>query len=348
MTVSLRRKTWILLLAVSLAVTAFPRFNNQDLGPLKSLTGRNAGGTPSLGDAPQYINYVEYFRGEASIDGTVVPFRYRPLAPYIASWLPVHNPMTAINIVNLLSLYIALYFLFRFLRLLGFSFQLAVLGGLMFSVSFPVLYYGTTGCVDAPAMAVIMAGTYLVFREKWVSLLLLIIVGTAIKEMVLLLVPVAFGYLFSRRGRWFLIPAVLTVACAATMIIIRQTVITSGDGYYWIPNIASSLANIRLRAAASIGLTFGIPGVIALGFFRYWSKIISSAGYTNLIPMVCGIAAGFSLVLLSAFTAYTDGRFLWPGTFYLIPIALWVTRDGLLSGSAELEPQKETLPQSAE
>lgn len=319
-----------MVLVLSLAMVSFPRFNCQDIGPLKYLTGRNPDGTPSLGDAPQYINYVKYFRGQTTIEETIVPFRYRPLAPFLASFLPVESPMTALNLINLLSLYIGLYFLFRFLRLLGFNIEYAVLGGMMFTVSFPVLYYATTGYVDSAVMGIIMAGTYLVYRDEWLWLMLLVIIGAAVKEVAVLVVPVAFSYLVVHRKRWFAIPAVLIIAFATTTTIIHK-VVTTGNEYYWVPELERFSSNMRFRTIASLLLTFGIPGIVSLGFFRYRQRITETAGCMNLVPLFFGIIFTFLLVLFSMLTAYTDGRFMWPIIFYTIPIALWVLRDGILA-----------------
>ena len=325
---SVKNTALIVVLGLSLAFISFPRFDCQDLGPLKYVTGHNPDGSRSIGDAVHYVNYVEYFRGQESIQETIVPFRYRPLVPLLASLIPADSPMTALNLVNLVALYISLLFLFSFLRLLGFSFHYAGLGGLLYTISFPMLYYATTGYVDSVAMAVIIAGTYLVYRERWLSLTLLLMVGAAVKEVVVLVVPIAFGYLLIRRKQWFIIPALLTVSFVAATIIIRKLVST-GDGYYWAPALTTFVGNLRFRALASMALTFGLPGFISLAAFRFRKEITATAGLANLVPLLFGMAFTLLLVMYSMLSAYADGRFVWPITFYTIPLALWVIRDGI-------------------
>jgi len=73
------------------------RFNQWDPWIIGSLTG-NAG-TGKLGDADQYVQVVEYFRGDVSAL-SASPFGYRILLPFIASLLP----FSALSSLNLLSL----------------------------------------------------------------------------------------------------------------------------------------------------------------------------------------------------------------------------------------------------
>jgi hypothetical protein len=111
MNITFKKYIGITALILSLILVCYPRFNRQDIGPIQKFTGKIEG-KPSLGDSPHYTNYVNYFRGDSSIRQINLPFLYRPLAPLIASLLPIKDPMTAINVLNVFSLYVALVFLF--------------------------------------------------------------------------------------------------------------------------------------------------------------------------------------------------------------------------------------------
>lgn len=154
-----------ILVIASLMLVCYPRFDRQDIGGIKELAGKKHG-KPSLGDAPEYVNYVKYFRGNVSLSQITLPFGYRPLGPFVASFLPIKNPMTSINVLNLVCLYVALLFLFLLLKSLGFNFWYSLAGCFMFSVSFPTFYYGTDGCIDSVLMCLLVTGTYLISKAN--------------------------------------------------------------------------------------------------------------------------------------------------------------------------------------
>ena len=323
-----KRYIWIIILILSMTLIASLNFNRRKLGPIKHLYGMK-NGEFSLGDSPYYTNYVKYFRGEATVDQITVPFLYRPLVPFLASLLPIQSPMTAINIINLFSLYIALFFLFHLLKSFEFSFNYAILGGFMFSISFPVFYYSTDGCIDTLAICLLTIGTSLIYREKWFYLCVVLILGSAVKEIVILLIPIAFGYLIIQRKCWIIIPTILTIAFLLPMFLIRSFFSEAGT-YYWIPNFHTFFGNLRLRAFLSIILSFGVPGILSLGFPIYYKKIQNTFNIKYLFPLYVGIFSTILLVIYSMFSAYADGRFIWPMNIFTIPISLWILRDGIL------------------
>jgi len=105
----------VLLLAVLLA-----RFDRRELLPPGALW---AAGPAHLSDAANYSAYVGYFRGEGSRREVRVPFLYRPLTPLLAAPLPF-PARTAINVLNVLLLELALLLLLWRLSALGFGLAL--------------------------------------------------------------------------------------------------------------------------------------------------------------------------------------------------------------------------------
>jgi len=311
-------------LVISVALVAYPRFDRQDASIIKELVGQH-NGHALPGDSPYYTNYVEYFRGKAPIDSVILPFRYRPLVPFIASLLPVKSPMTSINIINLLALYITVLYLFLLLRALGFCFNYALCGSFMFTISFPVFYYGTVGCIDPVIICLLTIGTYLIYRSSWPLLVALVTAGGLAKEIIVLLIPVALAYLWVNKREWKLKTLILCIGFVIPIVVVRKIFIETGE-FYWIPSLDTFASNIRLRAILSILLTLGIPGLLALGAVVHYRDFKPRLNGTVVVPLLIGILFTLFLVIYSMLTAYTDGRFIWPMVIYTIPFALWEIR----------------------
>jgi hypothetical protein len=288
-------------------------------------------GEQSFGDAVFYMSYVEYFRGDGSIEEVHLPFRYRPLIPFIASLLPIKSPMTAINVVNLTALYVTVLFLYMFLSSLGFDFRFSILGCFLYTVSFPVFYMSTTGYLEACIMCMLTMGLYLIFKEKWLLLAIVVAVGVPIKEVIALLIPVAVAYLWvigSSRVKLLPTSLLLLLAFVVPTVLIKTVFIRVGD-FYWIPSISTLLDNLRVRAMLSLLLSFGLPGILSILFFVRNRKLAGFIQRRLLMPLVTGVLVTVLLIIYSMLTAYTDGRFIWPMTLFTIPMALWVIRYGL-------------------
>jgi hypothetical protein len=324
------RYFWITILIVAVALVSFPRFDRQDLGPIIKYTGK-IDGKQSFGDAVFYMNYVDYFRGNGPIEKVYLPFRYRPLIPFIASLLPIESPLTAINVVNLTALYVTVLFLFMFLGSLGFDFRFSILGCFLYTVSFPVFYMSTTGYLEACIMCMLTIGVYLIFKEKWLLLAIAIAVGVPIKEVIALLIPVAVAYLWvtgTSRAKLLSTSLLLLLAFVIPTVLIKTVFIRAGD-FYWIPSISTLFDNLRVRAMLSLLLSFGLPGILSILSFVRYRKLAGLIQRRQLIPLVTGVIVTVLLIIYSMLTAYTDGRFIWPMTIFTIPMALWVIRYGL-------------------
>jgi len=115
----------LIFFILSLIIVTLPRFNWGELGPLKSLVGVKPF------DVEQYILYTDYFRGEKNSTVLESPFAYRPLVPFLASFLP-YKAFTSINLVNLIFLILTLFPLIGLLRHLNVR-----------CLFFPFLYFTT-------------------------------------------------------------------------------------------------------------------------------------------------------------------------------------------------------------
>ncbi len=71
----------VLLVAIGLACTLYPRFNRQDPSFIQPLVGTGRGEVQI--DMKHYLNLVGYFRGTQALESVAPPFAYRPLVPWM-------------------------------------------------------------------------------------------------------------------------------------------------------------------------------------------------------------------------------------------------------------------------
>ncbi len=316
------RIAWLLMLGTSLPVVLYPRFDRREAGLLRDLAGRDELGQVALGDAVHYMEYVTFFRTGRGLGEVGAPFSYRPLSPFIASQLPISNPMTALNVVNAICLYGALFSLLLWLRGLGFSLAEMIVGGFLFTVSFPVFYYGSDGGIDPAFIFLLTLGIHLIFCAPWWTLVPVLLLGSATKEVVVILLPVFTAHRIVNGGPWAFGTIVLGTAYIVPAMAIRLSLREYGS-YFWYPDISTLVYNFRIRALLSVLLTIGLPGVFAALYLRRegWRGIWDKRQV--LAPLLTGVAASAALIVYSMTSAFTDGRFAWPMTIFAIPLALW-------------------------
>jgi hypothetical protein len=239
----------------------------------------------------------------------------------IASLLPF-DPMTALNVVNLAALLLALFFLYRALTVLEMSVRQRLLGCGLFVFAFPTFYYGTIGFVDPVLIGFLAAATYFLLAKQWMALLIALALGTLARETMLLFLPVLLTHLIFHQGmRWRQI-GYLSVALAIMLLalyLVRVFSPVQGSAVVWYPSMERFLRNAgRARSWLGLVLTLGIPGWITmLVLMRRWR--LPQPYY----PLVSGFLASLALFVAAMFVAYADGRFIWPSVIFSIPIAVW-------------------------
>jgi len=183
----------ILILLTSIPLVLYPRFDMQDIAIIRPFVGVPKGELTT--DQRNYLNYVEYFRGNMPLDSCHAPYSFRPLVPFTASLLPF-RAMTSINILNTFSVILTVILIWFTLQKLGFPFELRVIGGLLFVISFPTFYYSTTGHIDATATMLLFAIVFARIYEKDVALIPLMILAALAKETSLILFPFLMLHLY--------------------------------------------------------------------------------------------------------------------------------------------------------
>ena len=303
--------------AVAVSVACAPRFNQQDL-----LVGRWTG---PVWDAFEYTALVEYLRGEGAAERLTAPFVYRPLVPWLASVLPA-EPLTAMNLVNVAAIYLAVIVLFRLQRCCGASPGWSAAGCLLFTFSFPMFYYGTIGLVDPVLVCCVSMAAYSLARERLLWFYLAFIAGLLAKESAVILLPVAVSYLaLNPRGT-----ARQVIAHAAALLgiflilsfLTRVLYPADSPAYVWEPAWNRIAMNAtRLKTWASLLLSLGIPGALGLYAATQWKQGWFQCRRAQFIPYVIGIGMSLLLFAYAFVSAYADGRFVWLSHPFALPLA---------------------------
>jgi len=322
---------WILILIALLILITLPRFNRNDMG-VGSLT--EVGGN-YLGDADEYMAVTSYFRGEAEVDDVRPPFSYRPFAPFLAAQLPF-EAMTALNLINLAAMIIALNFMYGILKGLDLDFNLCIVGCGLFVLSFPTFYYTTIGMIDPMVILFLTMGLFFIFNNEWLFLAVVIVTGVLVKESVILLILTLAAYLFFRRQLnikqgLFLLAMLLLFALGQ---LFARRIIPVNPSVVWPPSLEMLLKNIsRPRSWLAFLLSFGIPGAIALLIFFYRKSQWFHERHAETATLIAGTVFTLFLFGYSLFSAWADGRIIWLSTPFTVPLAAIVLsemRDGRL------------------
>ncbi len=313
-----RSRLWLLVLGVALVLVCVPRFNQRDMFGLASLTG-------PLSDQLQYMAMVEHYRGQPrGPDRPLAPFTYRPLVPLLAAPLPF-DAMTAINVIDVASLLLALPLLYGFLGTLRLDPRLRLLGVALFVFSFPVFYYGSIGRIDPPSITAIIAGAYgISSRRMWFAATAFVL-GMLVRETTVILIPVVAAHLWFERGsmgRRALVLAGFIGMFVAIWLLTRATSIDPTP-YVWRPTLRSvGLNGARLRAWLTLPLGLGIPGIVALLVLVRAVRIDATGRHREVALCVVGLLAAGGLYLFAWVAAYVDARFLWPSYPFTIALTL--------------------------
>jgi hypothetical protein len=318
---SFKRLTWQhpLPLLLTLITVVAVRFNrNQWLVQRK------------LNDAASFTALVDFFRTGVVSPAIGSPHNERLLVSYLASFLPAPS-MTAINVVNVGCLLLALWVLWITMRHLTIASGLVWSGLYLFVISFPTLYYATIGCVDAGVLSMIFVGTFAILSNRPLLFLLAVVLGTLAKEGIVVLIPVALAQAYSTGSRrWY----ALTVLGLGQFLLVWAAIkwfgpvpIANAPVIYWKPTTYVLTHNLnRISFYVSALLSFGVPnGLLLVWGWQYRATIRQS--WRADLPLWAGTLAGWALWLYTIIGAYSDGRFFW--ITYCFPIVLtmvWANR----------------------
>lgn len=286
-----------------------------------------------LGDAAHFISNVDYFRGDKISYTLGPPHNERILVTLVASILPF-DAMTAINVVNVIFILFALYTLYLLLVASGIRDDLVWIGLYLFVISFPTFYYSTIGYVDSGVLAMIFLGLLALYRENHLLFLFSILLGTLAKEGIILLIPVALGFAYSKsQKKWVFTAIAGLVLCIGISLAIKANMPSTRFKneliyFKYLPwRLESNLT--RSHFYLSSIWSFGIPGMVLLYFF-YTKRRQILMRWKQDLPLWIGTLGGWAMWFYSLFSAHSDGRFFW--VTYCFPILLvmsWCNQYGI-------------------
>lgn len=310
--ISAKVKSLYLLLFLSVIVVCVPRFNRLDFG-IKKYT------TTSLGDSPAYMEYVEYFRGNIDLPPPN-PYSYRPIIPFLSSLIPF-DAMTSINLVNIGFLMLALLFLILTMKHFKVPDERILLASFLFSISFPVFYYGAVGIIDSIAIFSIALGVFLIYKEQYWLVFISIFLFAFGKETIIALIPIIFLHLAWDNKK--LKKAFLYSLIASAVYLLASVVCHKFFGNTQLEDVSPAfsldtfLSNIqRPRTWLSGALSLGLPGLISLYYLIIMLKNKNIEQLKKLTTPYLGIVMFICLYLISMLSAYSDGRFIWGAAIF--------------------------------
>jgi len=310
------KKTAIILLVIVNLLVLSVNYNQKDTA---TLIGPHS--TPGYNpDMKGYVLLTLYFRGENDGKELENPYTYRPLAPLIAAQIKFLSAPDALNLVNIFLSFLILLYLYKLQIKLNLSFNFALFGCFLYSLSFPNLYYTTVCRIDPMLIFFITFGLYLILKENNYLMILLYLLGGAVKESLIILPIIHLSYLYFAKkiNLKSILPLIINIAVFIVSSLFVRKQMNFGSFYLWSPGWKTINENIyRKNTYITFVLTyfhFGIINILNLKFIKQFSNFEKSL-YIGVFLSVC-------LYLYSIIGAYTDGRFIWTAYPFAIPLVM--------------------------
>ncbi|MHA2230201.1 MAG: hypothetical protein ACXABZ_12315 [Candidatus Thorarchaeota archaeon] len=261
-------------------------------------------GTTTL-DGTKYTEMVLAFRGGIPFHTLGAPFNYRPLAPFLASMLPL-NPGISFGIMNMVFCIVIVLTVFWNCRELNIDDASAFKASAIVAISWNILLYGTTVHVDPGLVMCWSIFLLAVTRgERFIVLFSIAVLAILFKEIALLM---SLTIIFYDKIR-----GIFTLAVQSALILLVRVVMSVGTvfentiGYLWWIDVSR---NLNLIPLAEIPLTLGLilPGAY-IGYINNSDITLAP----TVIPAILVVIIGF---LYGAFC----GRFIWMLQIALAPI----------------------------
>lgn len=290
---------------ILLVFICLPRFNQNNFWIVKNIVGNNGHlGEYSI-DTQNYIDIIEYIRGDDSkIDSISVPYIYRVLPLYLASLIPAPS-LTSLNILNLISLIIALWIQIKTLEKLSINKGVIIILNLLFVLNFPTFYFGTSGVVDPFIIMMFYLSIYLIVNKKDILFILIIFLAALSKETAIILIPF---YLFNRGfNKNSLIISILAFIIFLIGTYLSRTIIELNSNYIWkmdYDNLLFNLGRIRSYFSYVVSYLYFLPILFYFIRKRYFKTKIERS-------LIVGIILGNMVFVYSFLAAYPDSRLIW-------------------------------------
>ena len=126
------------------------------------------------------------------------PYAYRLLGPYIVGLLPLPDPL-AFRLVDSIACLALVILFYRLLVDQGIHSRVAFVAVLLFACNryfFGMLIWDPFQIDDVLAMVCLIVSLMLLFRKRWVGFAVCLALGALTREVVMILIPVSFVYLW--------------------------------------------------------------------------------------------------------------------------------------------------------
>lgn len=290
---------------VFLILFTLPRFNQNNFSIVKKLVGNNGHlGEYSI-DTENYINIIEYMRGDDSqLSNKQIsqPYTYRVLPLFISS-LFTFDSFTSLNFLSLISLLIALFFQYKILDFLNISGSIRILASFMFTISFPIFYFGTSGFVDPFLIMLLYICILFILKKQDSKFLIFLFLASLSKETSILLIP--FFFLHNQKNSKTILNTSIAILLYIVGTYIARNVIDLPKEFIWefdLENLIFNLTRPRAYFSYLIAYSYFLP-FIYLAYKDIKDKQNQSLIYTIVLANCVYIFAFFS--------AYPDSRLIW-------------------------------------
>lgn len=242
------------------------------------------------------VPYQSFIDNGDVLMGPVAPFIYRPALPFVASLLPM-DAADAFALVNLVLVVAGVWFMVDALAVQGRSTRAQLIGGLLYTVTLPLLVFTSSLYIDGGAMAVFVFGYWLVARRCWWGLALFFPLSYPVKEALIFLAPSAI-VAWRASGRSFKDPRfaigapIVAVAWVASAVLVRITAPDPTYSFSVLPKlnyIGNNLANPKSALFFLIGsATIFVPALVCL--YRMWQQDGPRGAFDRAGPEITGVA----------------------------------------------------------
>lgn len=330
----MRMKLMMLVVFLPLLI-CIPRFALMNLGPISRIAGDgrlvDSNGNESFRvspDAREYCEQVEFYRSGFRSPAASIPYCYRPIPVLLAVILPF-SPLVAISLVSALFCLANSLLTDKLLEHLKTSLESRIISSLLLNVSYPTMYFGSSGLIDPVGIFFITLTIYYGLQGKQFLTLLAFTLGQFAKETCVITVAILFMIEYSSQAK----TRYRTTAFALIIFLVVQggfrVWLPSYNSAIWRPSLHDIFSNAsRSSAWVSAGLGFGFVGT-SVAWLLYLSRGIPRSWTEKSLLM--GVAAGVSVWLFSMIAVYSDARFMWLAYPSAIPlIALLLDKTQLL------------------
>lgn len=324
-----------------MVVVSLPRFGalSEPLNP--RLYGYDTRGGRHLHsltvDMREYLHLTEYYAGRAEAPD-LAPFTFRSGVPWLAGQLPWDAPIS-LNLVVLGFLGIGLIAVVMSLVRLRCPQGAVVTAILVWSVAFPVFYWGAFNYVDGAVVGLLAVVVSALVYRRLALALAVVVIGLLVKESMLVAVPSVLTWIWiggaGIRRRVALL--VVTLVAVAGAMSVARVLGPEPERVYnpWFPSLtevnhyvgwnmsrAGPVGQVLLTAVVPLGLCYLAWRHVRAGVREFDARIVWT--------MVAGVATGVMLNIHAFLAAQWDGRTIW--TTY--PFAI-VLAAATLTGSGE-------------